>query len=211
MCVYVYRVHYEPIGPQPYPVIYVVIRLICGLLNRKMSEERRQVSNDHKTKNRTKTTKRKKVKIKVNYQKWMIDGAQKRAESPQRKCVHGENKNARNTTRGTRKIRLRIAPAARYPMPNADRNYPRIRSQRYNIYNTVISGFSDFLFGTADAASGVLGSSNQLDSETSQVSYGHPIFNLNLVHLFCLLFHLGVWTHFPISHPRGRKPETPFA
>ena len=50
------------IGPQPYPVIYVVANPVRGLLDRKISEEHLQSSNESmktNTKIKTKTTKRK--------------------------------------------------------------------------------------------------------------------------------------------------------
>ena len=44
---------HEPIGPQPYPVIYVVANPVRGLLDRKRSEEHLQSSNESKRKTQT--------------------------------------------------------------------------------------------------------------------------------------------------------------
>ena len=41
---------YKPIGPQPYPVIYVVANPVRGLLDRKISEEHLHSSNESKIK-----------------------------------------------------------------------------------------------------------------------------------------------------------------
>ena len=48
----------QPIGPQPYPVMYVVTNPVRGLLDRTKSEEHLQSSKESKAKqNKTKTTK----------------------------------------------------------------------------------------------------------------------------------------------------------
>ena len=54
--------HYQPIGPQPYPVRHVVANPVRGLLDRKISEEHLPSSNEQKQNANThkkKTTKRK--------------------------------------------------------------------------------------------------------------------------------------------------------
>ena len=61
VCVYVCFSH-QPIGPQPYPVIYGVANPVRGLLNRKTPEEHLQNFNESmttKTKQNNKMTKRK--------------------------------------------------------------------------------------------------------------------------------------------------------
>ena len=63
--------HQPPIGPQPYPVIYVVANPVRGLLDRKKSEEHLQSSNESKKHNRkqNKNDKKKETIIKYTCQK----------------------------------------------------------------------------------------------------------------------------------------------
>ena len=83
-------------------------------------------------------------------------------------------------------INQSISPAASHPIPPPGSQPPRVCTGRHNVYNTVLSGFSGFSIGAADAASRVSGRSFQHGSETSQASYGHPRCNLNLVRLLRL-------------------------
>ena len=64
LCVGVCRCssHDQPIGPKPYPVIYVVANSVRGPLYRKRSEEQLQSSSENIKQNKAKTTKRKEKK-----------------------------------------------------------------------------------------------------------------------------------------------------
>ena len=57
LCVCVYSPHCLSIGPQFYPVIYVVANPVRGLLDRKRSEEHLQSSNEKSVKTKQKRQK----------------------------------------------------------------------------------------------------------------------------------------------------------
>ena len=66
---------HSPIGPQPYPVLYVVVNPVRGLLDRKRSEEHLPSSNESKITQTNKNDKEKRTRVAKNTcQKKIDDG-----------------------------------------------------------------------------------------------------------------------------------------
>ena len=160
---------HQPIGPQPYPVIYAIVWLpiryyvVCWTGKGQRSEEHhlQQSSNESmKTKQKQKTRqKRQKERNKIFLETQSIR---------QKKIGEGHS---------TEKV---WSSASREPSDTLPGSQPC--TQTHSIYNSVTLRVSGFSICTVDVRESV-GWSNQRGSKTSQACYSHPRRNLNLVRL----------------------------
>ena len=119
---------HQPIGPQPYPVIYVVANPVRGLLDRKRSEEHQPSSNESKRKTQT--------------------HKKRQRERNRNNGIHMPEKDRRGAFDKEREFG--IVPAASHPIPSPARNHaPKKRVASTTFRTLRVSVFTN---GTIDVA-----------------------------------------------------------